>query len=220
MKLILTAILSVAFMSAFAQSPIVVYKSKDGKLYNQNQFDSLAMKYAIAKEHKFVSGDTTLFTISFFPKNVSSFKSAYEGKPMPKMTLVDIDGKPIDYAGKKMMVNFWSTSCGPCIMEMPQLNELKVKYGKEILFVAIAPEPKKEVLKLLQKHRFDFVMIADAERLFQELKIDGYPKNFFVNANGVVQNVKEGTPMVKDPATGEWKPNLLGSYGEILNKLE
>lgn len=220
MKLIISAMLVLAFVHTSAQNPVTLYKNKDGKIYNQDQLDSLAMKYAIAKEHKLISGDTTLFTISLLPKNFSTFKSNYEGKPVPSMTLVDVDGQSIDYSGKKMMINFWSTSCGPCIMEMPQLNELKAKYSEEILFVAIAPESKKEVLKLLEKHQFDFIMVTDARKLFTELKIDGYPKNFFVNTKGIVQYVKEGTPVVKDPETGKWKPNLIGSYSDVLSKLE
>jgi thiol-disulfide isomerase/thioredoxin len=40
-------------------------------------------------------------------------------------SLKDMDGKvhtPSDYQGKWIIVNFWATSCPPCIEEMPELS--------------------------------------------------------------------------------------------------
>ena len=41
-------------------------------------------------------------------------------------TLQDLDGKSVslsDYRGKWVVVNFWATTCPPCIKEMPELSD-------------------------------------------------------------------------------------------------
>ncbi len=43
------------------------------------------------------------------------------------------------YAGKVVYVDFWSTSCGPCLEEMPNSKKLTNKYaGKDIVFLYLA----------------------------------------------------------------------------------
>ena len=50
------------------------------------------------------------------------------GTSLSGMTTTDIEGNAVDetlFSGQKLtMVNFWSTTCGPCIREMPDLAEL------------------------------------------------------------------------------------------------
>ena len=65
--------------------------------------------------------------------------------------LYDINGKKIslsDYKGRVVLINFWATWCGPCRMEIPDLKELKKKYGKrgfEVLGISISD--KQSMLK-------------------------------------------------------------------------
>jgi thiol-disulfide isomerase/thioredoxin len=44
----------------------------------------------------------------------------------------DADGNPVtlaDFAGKKLLINFWATWCAPCREEMPFLDALEAQYG-------------------------------------------------------------------------------------------
>lgn len=42
-----------------------------------------------------------------------------------------------DLSGKPVLLNFWATWCGYCIMEMPDLEEAYKKYGDEIQFLIV-----------------------------------------------------------------------------------
>lgn len=61
------------------------------------------------------------------------------GKPAPDFSATDIDGNPIspkDYRGKVVLLDFWTTTCGPCIAEMPNMKKVYDAY-KDIGFDVI-----------------------------------------------------------------------------------
>ena len=61
------------------------------------------------------------------------------GKPAPDFSTTDIDGIPIsleDYRGKVVLLDFWTTTCGPCIAEMPNMKKVYDAY-KDVGFDVI-----------------------------------------------------------------------------------
>ncbi len=61
------------------------------------------------------------------------------GKPAPDFSTTDIDGNPIslkDYRGKVVLLDFWTTTCGPCIAEMPNMKKVYDAY-KDVGFDVI-----------------------------------------------------------------------------------
>lgn len=91
--------------------------------------------------------------------------------------------------GKPSLVNFWFTTCPPCIEEIPLLNALKQKYNTNTHFISISFNDRKSVENFLQKHEFNFVPITDAKKQIDQMKIDAFPTTFILDKKGIIRMV-------------------------------
>ena len=112
--------------------------------------------------------------------------STKEGDAAPPFTVQDMDGKEYSLEslrGKVVVLNFWFVECRPCIMEMPRLNELVEKYQDrdDVIFLAIATNPKEKVEKLLKKHAFNYQIIPDREDLIEEYGVETFPRHIVID---------------------------------------
>ena len=60
--------------------------------------------------------------------------------PAPDFTVYDAEGNPVklsDFRGKPVVLNFWSSNCGPCKHEMPVFQKTFEAMGDEIHFLMV-----------------------------------------------------------------------------------
>jgi thiol-disulfide isomerase/thioredoxin len=145
--------------------------------------------------------------------------SDYKNKEFPKFNLSTLSDKNFNsekLKGKPTMINFWFTRCAPCIDEMPVLNKIKEKYKEDFNFIAITYEKKEDVEKFLEKHPFDFEHLINAKDFTDQLGIQAYPMNLFLDKNGVLKYVKGGIPY----ESKEGKELKMGEGNEIIEIIE
>ncbi len=122
--------------------------------------------------------------------------SEWVGTKATDFSLENIKGKKYglsELTGKVIVLNFWFIACQPCIMEMPDLNELVKEFkDKEVVFLAIALNSKKELKKFIKKNKFRYSIIADGQVTAQSYQIKGYPTNIIIDKSGVIQYVSTG----------------------------
>lgn len=51
--------------------------------------------------------------------------------------LSSLDSILADTGGKPVLLNFWATWCGPCVRELPEIEQIAMELGEEALFLAV-----------------------------------------------------------------------------------
>lgn len=115
--------------------------------------------------------------------------------------LTDADGKPATLAsfkGQKVVVNFWSSWCGPCVQEMPELVALSHEYRqKGIRFIGIGVDSGQNVKNFLQKVKVDYPVFvsgyagADLARNFGNTA-GALPFTVVIDEHGKIRETKLG----------------------------
>ena len=111
------------------------------------------------------------------------------GFEMPNVTVTRLDSSAIELTalrGKPVVINWWQTTCAPCIAEMPELNELVEKYSdRDVEFLAIAHNEMAELPPFLKKHSFIYdIAVANDEAA--HTFGTAYPRHVIVNGEGKV----------------------------------
>lgn len=206
------------------------YKDSNGGLITEQQIDSMltALSAKFSKlgmipfkdlKNKVIKEDSIIYDFSIHVVDSASVddflkekerKERIIGKPIPKFALKDLNGKTLkleDFKGKPMVINFWFTSCPPCVMEMPELNRIKsLPEYSDVSFLAITFDNKDKVKKFLTKKQFDFIHLVNAKEYCEYFTTD-YPINLFVDKNGIVTDLQGGMPMQVDEGQKEIPEN-------------
>ena len=95
-----------------------------------------------------------------------------------------------DHQGQVVIINFWGTTCAPCIEELPYYEQLKLAYPDvEILAIHHRAGAKKAGDFLADKgwDHLDFALDSKEKGLFQLLNAsDAMPQTIVVNPRGVI----------------------------------
>jgi len=86
---------------------------------------------------------------------------------------------------KIIVINWWATSCLPCIEEMPGLNKLVEKYPKDkVEFIAVVGD-KANHAKFISTHKFSYLQGFGNKKL-TKLFGEAFPRNIILNKEGVI----------------------------------
>jgi thiol-disulfide isomerase/thioredoxin len=94
-------------------------------------------------------------------------KAPKAGIPI-EIKLNDMDGRPVslsDFRGKIVFLNFWTTWCPPCRIEMPSMEKLhqKFKDGDFALVTINLQEPASRVKEFFKEFELTFTALLDID---------------------------------------------------------
>jgi peroxiredoxin len=112
-------------------------------------------------------------------------------RPAPDFLLMDSTGKQArlsDYRGKVVLLNFWSTWCGPCKAEIPWFAEFERKYkasGSAVLGVSMDDDGWKSVRPFMAAMKMNYrVMLGDDTTTSKYGGIDSLPDTLLIDRQG------------------------------------
>jgi len=123
--------------------------------------------------------------------NACSNHAGIEG-PAPLIsfkTLKSATPLKLEELGKPLLVNFWSTSCAVCLIEMPHLSKIYNEFspdGFEMVAVAARYDQPSDVVSLSEDFNWPFLVALDMQNQVAEAfgDIKGTPTSFLIDANG------------------------------------
>ncbi len=123
----------------------------------------------------------------------------HAGDPAPECSVTLVDGRQFSLAdarGKLVLINFFATWCGPCILELPHIQEIWEEHGERDdfqLLVIGREETDESVEEFRTKHGYTFPMAADPDRgIYSKFAKELIPRTILVAADGTILFSKSG----------------------------
>jgi len=104
-----------------------------------------------------------------------------------KTLFVDLDNKLVDltqYKGKRIVLNYWATWCGPCVKEMPGLKKAEeILENHNYTFLLVSDETIDKISEFKTNRSFDFNFLKSAKSI-EALGIYSLPTSYIFDENG------------------------------------
>ena len=155
-----------------------------------------------------ISGFIILLSCDKKSSNEKYSNSVQKNRPpnavkAPDFTLVSLEGDRItlsDLRGSVILLNFWATWCGPCIMEIPDLNRLQEKYqdkGLEVIGITLTSGSPEIISIFAEDQGMNYKILTDIMGNETEIvtnmygqatgaPITGVPTSFIIDRDGYI----------------------------------
>jgi peroxiredoxin len=116
----------------------------------------------------------------------------------PDFELATLDGKKIrlsQYKGKTVVLNFWTTTCQPCLEEMPSIAELSkvLAARKDVVVLTVSTDATREpvtgALSSLLREKPPFAVMLDpqSEVVAGKYGTRLFPETWIIDKQGVIR---------------------------------
>ena len=191
-----------ALKSQSIKNRLILYSINDINIENANYKNIYNEFISITNDPKIKE------SLTFNYNNVDNFLAVQTGKPSPTFNYENQKGGETSLEslkGKYVYIDVWATWCGPCLKEIPSLQEVEEQFqGKNIVFVSISIDNTKDREKwsnLVNKKELSGIqLLADKEwdsKFIKEYNIQAIPRFILIDTNGNIVNTQ--APRPSDP---------------------
>ena len=161
------------------------------------KFDEFAAGMRAPGAHADVdrSVDGKQITMTVRKRGMPSCSSPYPPvTELPPFDLKDLNGKRVTSAtlrGKPTLINFFFSTCVPCILEVRPLNEF-AKERPKMNFVAVTFDDPQTARAFVNRFGFDWRIVPDARDFIDRVRVKNYPMMALFDAKGRLLGTRNG----------------------------
>lgn len=147
---------------------------------------------------KEVDINTNELVLEMEVSKISEIESAQIGFRPPAFAATDVITKEMvsleKYRGKYVFLDLFTTWCGPCIKELPEIKKVYDQVDRsKIEFVGIIGEDKPEkIAKIISNSGLNWRLIEanSVNNIFIKYKVNRFPTTLLIDPNGII--IKSG----------------------------
>jgi thiol-disulfide isomerase/thioredoxin len=104
---------------------------------------------------------------------------------------MDIDGNEVslsDFRGQVVVINFWSSTCSPCVKELPLIEEFYQKWQDEVVVLAINEDFNQEHIgEIVRNSGYHFPVLLDTQITSKSYQLQFIPATYFIDSEGIIR---------------------------------
>ena len=148
---------------------------------------------------------------------------AQEEQPAPDFTLQDLEGESYTLSelnGKVVLLDFWATWCKPCVVSIPHLNKLNLRFQEEeFLLLGINVDRFKSISSLkrfVKQYEINYPVLADkGGKVAAQYRAFALPTSFLINEEGrIAKRIFGSSPTLQKELEEEIEKLLKGAGPE------
>ena len=148
--------------------------------------ETIALYNLLTEEEKRNPLAQETYAMLFPPRHVEV------GKEMADADLFDLQGnkhKLAELKGKYILIDFWSSGCGPCIIAIPEMGELASTYKDKLNIVSISTDKKNVWERASKEHAITWNSWNDLKGnagLYAQYDQGGIPNYTLISPEGII----------------------------------
>jgi thiol-disulfide isomerase/thioredoxin len=148
--------------------------------------ETIALYNSLTEEQKQHRLAQEAYVMLFPPQHVEV------GKEMADTDLFDLQGNKhrlAELKGKYILIDFWSSGCGPCIMAIPEMGELASTYKDKLNIVSISTDNKNVWERASKEHPMTWNNWNDMKGnagIYAQYDQGGIPNYTLISPEGII----------------------------------